>query len=419
MSARPGAIRLLVVVVGVVALAAGAWAAHAAQSGAAVSLAIEMPDNPAAGARLFVQKSCVRCHALGADDHGRIGPNLGRIHFPGTALDLAGAFWNHAPVMHEKMNDLKIQSPTLTSREMADLVGFLTGYRYYLTELGGPGNAVAGHDVFQRKGCHRCHGTRDDWNKPAPSLEPFRGRVSAILLAQAMWNHGSDMAEAMRQRGIAWPKFEGAEMGHLLAYLQSGNGGATAPPVYFEPGSPRRGRELFVAKGCPECHAVAGRGGRGGPDLGVLTRDFVGSVTSIAGVMWNHRQAMSAELRRRGIQPVTFSGQEMADVIAYLYFVNYSNVQGVPSRGAEIFSTKCSACHSVGEGRRVGPDLAHIPQLDDPIAIVASMWNHASLMEQELRRRRWSWPRLLPGETADLAAFLLSRQARERSTSDR
>ena len=45
-----------------------------------------------------------------------VGPDLGRIHFRGTVMDLAGAFWNHAPVMREKMRDLKIQPPQLNSR---------------------------------------------------------------------------------------------------------------------------------------------------------------------------------------------------------------------------------------------------------------------------------------------------------------
>ena len=58
------------------------------------------------------QKNCVRCHALGGEE-ARVGPDLGRMHFRGTVLDLAGVFWNHAPVMREKMQDLKIVAPHL------------------------------------------------------------------------------------------------------------------------------------------------------------------------------------------------------------------------------------------------------------------------------------------------------------------
>lgn len=399
-----------------IAIAAGVWiavAAAAAQQGGAsdlVPLAIALPDNPTAGARLFVQKGCVRCHALGHDE-ARLGPDLGRIHLPGTALDLAGAFWNHAPVMREKMRDLKIQPPEFDSHEMADLLAFLTAYRYYLAEVGEPGDPAAGRAVFREKGCAGCHGEPGAWDKPGPSLERYRGHVSAIILAQAMWNHGREMASAMRSQGVPWPRFAGREMGDLLAYLQSGNGGARAERVYFEPGSPRRGREIFTSKGCIACHAVAGAGGRGGPDLGLRGRELIGSVATIAGLMWNHSQGMIAEFRRRGLPPVTFSGQEMADVIAYLYFVNYATVRGSRARGAQLFREKCGPCHSAGGGRRVGPDLADVPRLDEPIAIFAAMWNHAPRMEQELRSRGLVWPRLMPGEAADLTAFLVARRA--------
>lgn len=376
-----------------------------------VPLVVELPDNPAAGARLFVQKGCARCHALGGDQT-RLGPDLGRIHYPGTALDVAGALWNHAPVMREKMADLKIRPPVLDTQEVADLVAFLTAYRYYLAEVGGPGTPSAGRTVFRDKGCTRCHpdGERDAWNKPAPDLSRHRGRLSAIVLAQSMWNHRTEMETAMRDRGVPWPQFRGREMADLLAYLQSGNGASGAERVYFEPGSPRRGREIFTTKRCIACHAVAGEGGRGGPDLGSRPGEMIESVASIAGLMWNHSQEMSAEVQRRHIGPVTFSGQEMADVFAYLYFINYATARGAPGKGAELFAAKCSACHTMGDGARVGPDLQGVPRLDSPTAIISAMWNHAPRMEEEFRKLGRAWPRLAPGDVADLAAFLLEQR---------
>lgn len=375
-----------------------------------VRLSVELPDNPTAGARLFVTKACVRCHSLGGEE-ARVGPDLGRIHLTGTVLDIAGAFWNHSPVMREKMQDLKIPAPTMTSREMADLVAFLTAYRYYLTEVGEPANPAAGHAVFVSKGCVRCHGGGDSWDKPGPSLDRYRGRFSPIFLAQAMWNHGPEMAKLMQRQSIPWPKFAGREMGDLLGYLQAGNAGSRSEPVYFEPGNPRRGRDLFAAKRCDACHSVGGKGGRGGPDLGTRRRELIGSVSAIAGVMWNHGRGMVAEFARRGISHTKFSGEEMADIIAYLYFVNYADVRGTPARGARLFDERCSPCHTVGAGRGLGPDLAGVPQLDDPIAIIAAMWNHAPRMEEESRKLGLLWPRFRPGDTADLAAFLIEKRS--------
>jgi len=400
--------RTILSALAIVALGGAVATAQPASAPRDVVLSIELPDNPTAGARLFVDKGCVRCHAL-ADDEARVGPDLGRIHFRGTIMDLAGAFWNHSPVMREKMADLKIQPPRLTSHEMSDLVAFLTAYRYYLTEVGQPGIPAAGKAVFTAKGCARCHAA-GAWDKPGPDLTRYRGRFSAIFVAQAMWNHGGEMATVMRGQGVPWPKFAGREMGDLLAYLQSGNEGTTDERVYFEPGSPRRGREVFASKKCVGCHAIAGVGGHGGPDLG-RGREFVGSISSIAGLMWNHSQRMSEEFARRGVARITFSGQEMADVLAYLYFVNYATVRGTPERGGLLFVKKCSSCHSIGGGARVGPDLAMAPDLDEPIAIMAAMWDHAPTMDREMRTRGLPWPRLEIGDAADLTAFLLTRRA--------
>jgi cytochrome c2 len=396
------------VAVGLAVVASGTLAAQTGGPQPAVALSIELPDNPMAGAQLFVDKGCVLCHSLGGDQP-KLGPDLGRIHFRGTVMDLAAAFWNHAPVMREKMQDLKIQLPVLNSREMADLVAFLTAYRYYLTEVGQPGDPVAGKAVFAAKGCARCHGT-GDWTKSGPDLARLRGRFSVVVVAQAMWNHGSEMATTMRGQGVAFPKFAGREMGDLLAFLQAGADEATEERVYFEPGSPRRGRELFVSKQCTVCHAIAGRGGSGGPDLGRHSPELTGSISEIAGLLWNHNQEMSAGFSRRGVPRVTFSGVEMADILAYLYFVNYANVQGFPERGSQVFAAKCASCHSPTDGKRVGVDLTTAPDLSEPLAILAAMWEHAPKMDHEMRLRNLPWPSLELGDAADLTAFLISRR---------
>ncbi len=419
MTARPAIMscRLAWLVMSVVTVSALSLALAAAagmpQEGSIV-LSVELPDQPTAGARLFVEKSCVRCHALGGQRPG-VGPDLGRIPLSGSVIDTAGAFWNHGPVMREKMQDLKIQPPMMTSHEMADIVAFLTAYRYYLTELGQPGDAAAGSKVFVAKGCARCHENASmSFSKPGPSLQHYRGTFSSIILAQVMWNHGPEMASVMRARGVPWPRFSGREMGDLMAFLQ-GNGGGTNDRVYIEPGSPRRGRDLFTSKQCVACHAIGGIGGRGGPDLARPT-ELKRPVSEIAGLMWNHSQAMSVEFQRRRIPRVTFSGQEMADILAYLYFVNYATVRAAPARGRVVFDAKCSMCHTMGAGRRVGPDLATAPGLDEPFSIVVAMWSHAQTMEQELRSRGLTWPRFERGEAAELIAFIISARKGPRGT---
>jgi cytochrome c2 len=198
------------------------------------------------------------------------------------------------------------------------------------------------------------------------------------------------MAEAMRAKGIERPTFTRNELVDIIAFITAtanDPGGETAQVL---PGTPQGGETLFRGKQCAVCHTIGGKGGKVGPELG---RAHHVSLTQFAGLMWNHSPVMAAEAVRSGIPPVTFSGQEMADIIAYLYFINYATVTGTPDRGAVIFKDRCSICHDIGEGARVGPDLATAPGLDEPLAIIATMWNHAQKMEQELRRLGRAWPR--------------------------
>jgi len=393
----------------IVAAAAQSAPDRGASAPQLVRLPVGLPDNPAAGARLFVEKGCVQCHSLGPDGN-RVGPDLGRIMFQGSALDLAGSFWNHGGAMRDKMRELKVPIPVLESGEMADLLAFLTAYRYYLVEVGTPASPARGRQLFAAKKCDVCHGSPADFHKPGPSLAKYQKNFSAIYIAQAMWNHGAEMAGVMRAAHVPWPEFTGSEMGDLVAYLQTGNSTSSADRVYYEPGSPRRGAELFTSKRCLDCHAIGGVGGRVGPDLGPRGREFMGPVASIAGLMWNHSHRMTAEFQRHGIPRVTFSGQEMADVISYLYFVNYATIYAAPARGERLFADKCSQCHSIGGPRRSAPDLATVPNLDDPTAIVARMWNHAAGMESQLRRQGIVWPQFAPGEVADLSAYILVKR---------
>src|SRR5262249_43500249 len=47
---------------------------------------------------------------------------------------------------------------------------------------------------------------------------------------------------------------------------------------------------------------------------------------------------------------------------------SYADARPLPSfsRGQYVFATKCSACHSVGQGTKVGPDLAGVTRTRDP-----------------------------------------------------
>src|SRR6266498_4333029 len=91
-------------------------------------------------------------------------------------------------------------------------------------------------------------------------------------------------------------------------------------------GDPMRGQSLFVAKGCVQCHAVRGAGGRIGPDLGRTA--VKGSFYEIAAALWNHALTMSDKMKEFRLVRPSFRDDELADLLAFLYFLNYFDEPG-------------------------------------------------------------------------------------------
>ena len=85
-------------------------------------------------------------------------------------------------------------------------------------------------------------------------------------------------------------------------------------------GNPIRGRELFVSKGCLECHSIRGVGGTVGPDLGLKV--FNKSVYEIGGILWNHSPFMAQKMAQMGIRRPEFDASERLDLSSFLYFLN-------------------------------------------------------------------------------------------------
>ena len=366
-----------------------------------------------AGGKVFAEKGCGRCHALRGIGGG-VGPDLGRIQTGTGFFELGAAMWNHLPRMGAKMLEVGIQRPTLTPTEVSNLIAFLFTAQYYDE----PGDAKAGEGLFAAKGCVQCHEVGGKGGRVGPGLDFLKRANSPVLVAAAMWNHGPEMAETMKTKGIARPTFQGKELGDLIAYIVAAAkvdvGGDTAQVV---PGTPERGQKLFTEKRCVVCHRVAGKGGTVGPDLG--RRGHHVSLTQFAALMWNHGPAMWAKMRERGIQVPRLTGQEMADVVAYLYVSHYFDQPALGRvQGQQLVQTKgCLTCHSVrGKGGKVGADFATSKVVGTPAGVVAAMWNHSRFMESQVRKQEISWPVLTGRELGDIATYLgsLSRMGASR-----
>ena len=159
-----------------------------------------LPEDPAKGARLFVSKGCIKCHALKGEG-GKIGPDFGRIDLGDTQLDLAGKMWNHIPSMIMGMERVKMIKPNLTGKEFADL----SAYLYFIKFFDEAGNPTRGRYVFNEKGCNLCHPLSGKGKAGEQGLNEFPQNISPIFLSQAIWNHGPDMIAQMVKLGIKWP----------------------------------------------------------------------------------------------------------------------------------------------------------------------------------------------------------------------
>lgn len=156
------------------------------------------------GQALFASKGCAGCHT------GKLalGPRLRGQ----TLTDIAVDLWNHEPRMAKA-------PPSLDAEEMRDLTGYLWAQPFFLDS----GDAAAGRRVFAAKRCAACH---DDAASGAPKLAGGRPTpLTGAAMVSVLWRHGPQMLEQMKGKGIPWPRFDGADMSNLIAYLASRGGG--------------------------------------------------------------------------------------------------------------------------------------------------------------------------------------------------
>jgi len=361
---------------------------------------IGLTQNPLVGSQVFGSKGCVKCHAVNGLG-GTIGPDLGRIARRRSFYDLAATMWNHLPIMGQQMEALGIERKAMDEREAGDLIGFLFTLDYF----DAPGDVEEGQRLFVDKKCVVCHQVGVYGGVLGPSLDHLGQYGSPILVAAAMWNHGPGMETLMQSRGVERPIFSGSELTDLISYLESVSPPPLGGPLYVLPGESEEGRVIFIEKKCNECHSVQGVGGRAAPDL--ARRGVHSGLTEFAAAMWNKAPGMTAAMAARGLDVPQLGAGEMADLVAFLYSVQYFAETGDPEAGRRLIDAKgCLECHAMGSrGGDVGPDLLGATNVTSPAQVIAEMWSHSELMEAAGITGE-SWPRLDAGELADIAAFL-------------
>jgi len=152
------------------------------------------------GERVFESKGCSKCHVGNLALENRL-KNM-------TLTDIAVDMWNHAPRMMQ-------QPPTLSPVEMRELLSYL-----WMRQFVYPGGSVAqGKQIFTLRHCADCHagGTNG-----APQLPGQARSYSEVTIIAALWRHGPQMLNRMKQAGVSWPQFSRPqELSDLIAYLNS------------------------------------------------------------------------------------------------------------------------------------------------------------------------------------------------------
>lgn len=155
-----------------------------------------LPD-PQSGKPLFDQY-CQQCHKGSLALEGRLSGM--------TLTDVAASMWNHVPRM--------LATPVIGRDDMRGIVAYVWEQQY----MGPAGNVGRGRKTFADKHCASCH---DD---PSFNQAHFvRGDkvFTPLTMISVLWEHGPQMLEQMKQRGVSWPRLAPEDISNLVAYLNT------------------------------------------------------------------------------------------------------------------------------------------------------------------------------------------------------
>ena len=360
----------------------------------AVAMAQVLPKNPLAGREVLEKQGCLNCHAVNGTG-GTVAPDFGKQVFIGDEYDLLSKMWNHSEQMLAVMSRTRTERPQFNGTDFRELSNFL----YFVRYLGQPGNSSVGKELFVSKNCVECHsvGMPVSGKIPLDSMKVFK---SPVKLAQEMWNHAVAMERRRISKKVSLPVFSDNEFADLAEYLRQASSLKTEERIYSYPGDPTRGLKLFKEKGCEYCHVQKNIG----PRLDETNTNQ--SVMKIAGIMWDHSEKMLNAARQMKKPFPLFTGNQMADVISYLYFSSTPKTTGSAEAGARLFKDDgCSNCHFAGNKLKA-PTVGQLAVYRDKDEFLAALWNHVSQMEEILVARGKKLPKLLPNDIKSLYLFV-------------
>jgi len=216
------------------------------------------------GMQLLGELGCVNCHDPGEGEElilRRQGPDLAEVG------DRASEGWLRKWLASPRMIKSHAVMPELFYGDEGDEAD-LNALVAYLGSLGGtssgetgwdkPGSTGRGETLYGEVGCIACHGTVSGAGDPPWALGSLRGKWTHATLAKFLHDPAS-----LRPHGrMPGMDLDESESRDIAAYMLKEWGGAATPASAAASPSDdlvTRGREVFIAKGCVSCHAVAGQ----------------------------------------------------------------------------------------------------------------------------------------------------------------
>jgi mono/diheme cytochrome c family protein len=339
------------------------------------------------GADFFQAQGCVNCHAVKGSGVGK-APDLGRrLDRDYTPAGIAARMWSHAPVMWAAMSKENVAIPQVSPDEAADLFAYFYAARYFEK----PGEAQRGKRLLQEKRCNECHSLTAAGGGIGPPMEKWESLSAPIVLIQHMWNHQTQMHNAMAARGISWPQLSSQDLTDLMVYLQNLPQTRSIEHFLLLP-PPAQGESLFHDKGCAECHQGK---------LALENRLGDSTLTDIASAMWNHAPQMRQP-------PPELTTTEWRQLISYVWSKQFFATRGDSARGNKTFeSKKCASCHN--DPSSGAPSLSKPAEPYSAITMVSVLWRHGPAMLRKMQEKHIAWPQLTQSEMANVIAYLNSR----------
>jgi mono/diheme cytochrome c family protein len=122
----------------------------------------------------------------------------------------------------------------------------------------------------------------------------------------------------------SWPilaQNSGTTSGGMMQGGQMVQGGQMmmSPGLIMPAMNPANGRKLYASKGCVICHSVNGVGGKDAAPLDASTMPGMVNPFDFVANMWRGAEMMVSMQKEELKQQTQFTGQELADIIAFVH----------------------------------------------------------------------------------------------------